>query len=45
MATPIIVQNVEVLDNPALFTSPFQFQITCECMAPGVKEGNSLDFI
>jgi len=24
--------NVQVLDNPAAFTSPFQFQITFECV-------------
>ena len=38
---PINVTNVEVLDNPSLFTNPFQFQITFECIPPGVKEGAS----
>jgi len=34
----INVENVEVLDNPASFLSPFRFLITFECVAPGIKE-------
>jgi hypothetical protein len=33
------ILNVEVLDNPTAFTNPFQFQITFESVAPGIKEG------
>lgn len=28
------VTNVEVLNNPAVFTNPFQFEICFECVAP-----------
>lgn len=35
----INVTNVEILDNPTKFTNPFQFEITFECLAPGVQEG------
>lgn len=28
------VTNVTVLDNPSLFTNPFQFEITFDCLAP-----------
>lgn len=34
----IQLQSVEVLDNPAPFTSEFKFRITFDCIAPGVKE-------
>eukprot|EP00486_Rosalina_sp_Unknown_P001980 CAMPEP_0201564698 /NCGR_PEP_ID=MMETSP0190_2-20130828/3222_1 /ASSEMBLY_ACC=CAM_ASM_000263 /TAXON_ID=37353 /ORGANISM="Rosalina sp." /LENGTH=257 /DNA_ID=CAMNT_0047981217 /DNA_START=89 /DNA_END=862 /DNA_ORIENTATION=+ len=34
----IQLQAVEVLDNPAPFTSEFKFRITFDCIAPGVKE-------
>ena len=34
----VSVLGVEVLDNPTRFTNPFQFQITFECVAPGIKE-------
>jgi hypothetical protein len=37
--TLINVTNVQVLDNPTKFTNPFQFEITFECLQPGVKEG------
>ncbi len=33
----INVTNVTVLENPAKFTAPFQFQITFDCAAPGIK--------
>ena len=36
------ILNVEVLDNPTKLTNPFQFQITFECRAPGIKEGELL---
>ena len=36
----INVENVEVLDNPSKFTTPFNFLITFECIAPGIKEGD-----
>lgn len=29
---------MQVLDNPTKFTNPFQFEITFECRAPGIKE-------
>ncbi|KAJ0042966.1 hypothetical protein Pint_18690 [Pistacia integerrima] len=28
------ITNVTVLDNPAPFSSPFQFEISYECVAP-----------
>ena len=28
----INVTNIVVLDNPAMFTSPFQFEVTFECL-------------
>lgn len=34
----INVTNVQVLDNPAKFSNPFQFEITFECVPPGIKE-------
>jgi histone chaperone ASF1 len=34
----ISVTNVEILNNPTKFTSPFQFEISFECISP-VKEG------
>jgi len=37
----INVTNVEILDNPTKFTNPFQFEITFECLPPGVQEGES----
>eukprot|EP00742_Colponemidia_sp_Colp-10_P011681 GILJ01013016.1.p1 GENE.GILJ01013016.1~~GILJ01013016.1.p1 ORF type:complete len:227 (+),score=28.42 GILJ01013016.1:70-681(+) len=30
----INVTNVSVLDNPSMFTSPFSFEISFECLAP-----------
>ncbi|XP_051127401.1 probable histone chaperone ASF1A [Andrographis paniculata] len=30
----VSITNVAVLDNPALFTSPLQFEISYECIAP-----------
>jgi histone chaperone ASF1 len=35
------ILNVEVLDNPAPFQNPFQFEITFECIAP-LEEGTLL---
>mmetsp|Transcript_35946 Transcript_35946/g.69824 ORF Transcript_35946/g.69824 Transcript_35946/m.69824 type:complete len:201 (+) Transcript_35946:104-706(+) len=32
------VTNVEVQNNPAKFTDAFSFQITFDCIAPGIKE-------
>ncbi|KAJ0099350.1 hypothetical protein Patl1_21393 [Pistacia atlantica] len=32
------ITNVTVLDNPAPFSSPFQFEISYECVAP-LKDG------
>jgi len=32
------LNNVQVLDNPATFTSDFKFLITFDCVDPGVKE-------
>lgn len=37
------ITNVTVLDNPAPFLSPFQFEISYECLTP-LKDGNSLCF-
>eukprot|EP01084_Bolivina_argentea_P071447 129892_1 len=34
----IQLQNVNVLNNPAKFTTNFKFQITFDCVAPGVQE-------
>jgi len=34
----INVTHVEVLDNPTRFTNPFQFEITFECLPPGIQE-------
>lgn len=28
------VTNVTVLDNPSMFTNPFQFEISYECLLP-----------
>jgi histone chaperone ASF1 len=36
--------NVQVLDNPTAFTSPFQFEITFECNAP-LQDGNKNNII
>ena len=36
----ISVTNVEILNNPAKFDEPFQFEISFECIAP-VKEGQT----
>src|ERR1700722_4573843 len=33
----INVTDVKVLDNPAPFSSPFQFEVTFECYPPGVQ--------
>lgn len=32
------LNNVQVLDNPAIFTSDFKFLITFDCVEPGLKE-------
>ncbi|KAL8472654.1 hypothetical protein ACS0TY_029750 [Phlomoides rotata] len=32
--TAVNITNVAVLDNPASFTSPFQFEISYECVTP-----------
>lgn len=32
------ISSIQVLDNPSLFTSQFQFEITFECIAP-LKHG------
>ena len=34
----IQLQGVNVLNNPAAFTDEFKFQITFDCVSPGVKE-------
>jgi len=34
----INVTDVQILDNPCAFSNPFQFEITFECVAPGVQE-------
>ena len=34
MMACVNVTNVVVLDNPARFTSPFQFEVSFECLAP-----------
>ena len=34
----IEIKQVNVLDNPSNFTSPFKFEITFDCLAPGVKD-------
>ena len=36
--TAINVTNVVVLNNPAPFTDPFEFEITFECYPPGLQE-------
>ena len=28
------ITNIQVLNNPARFTDPFQFEITFECISP-----------
>ena len=33
----IQVTNVKVLDNPSTFLNPFKFEITFDCLAPGIK--------
>ncbi|RVW33968.1 Histone chaperone ASF1B [Vitis vinifera] len=33
------ITNVAVLDNPASFLKPFQFEITYECLTPLADEG------
>lgn len=33
------ITNVTVLDNPAAFLNPFQFEISYECLTP-LKDGN-----
>ena len=33
------ITNVAVLDNPATFLNPFQFEISYECLTP-LKDGN-----
>ena len=38
MSEPISILNVDVLTNPSTFNQPFNFQITCQCKEPGVKE-------
>lgn len=35
------VLNVDVLNNPAKFTDPFQFEITFECLADNLENGIS----
>ena len=35
----VTVENVRILNNPARFSDNFQFEITFECIRPGVKEG------
>lgn len=32
------IKNIEVLDNPTKFTNPFQFEITFECLEPGISD-------
>jgi len=34
------ITNVAVLDNPAAFLNPFQFEISYECLTP-LKDGNN----
>jgi len=34
----VSISNIEVLDNPAKFTNPFQFEITFECLPPGITD-------
>lgn len=36
------ITNVTVLDNPAAFLNPFQFEISYECLTP-LKDGNLLE--
>ncbi|RUP44819.1 hypothetical protein BC936DRAFT_148972 [Jimgerdemannia flammicorona] len=35
------ITNIQVIDNPSLFSSPFQFEITFECIAE-LKDGECL---
>jgi len=37
-AMAITIQNIQVLNNPAKFTTPFKFQITFDCVSPGIEE-------
>ena len=32
----IEIKQVNVLDNPSGFTSPFKFEITFDCLSPGI---------
>jgi ASF1 like histone chaperone len=34
MACPVLITSVDVLDNPAKFTNPLQFEIQYECILP-----------
>lgn len=34
MMAVVSVLNVSILNNPAQFTSPYQFEITFECLEP-----------
>ena len=36
--TAVNITNVTVLDNPAAFLNPFQFEISYECLVP-LKDG------
>jgi ASF1 like histone chaperone len=38
MACPVLITSVDVLDNPARFTNPLQFEIQYECILP-LKDG------
>lgn len=40
----INITNVAVLDNPAPFVSPFQFEISYECLN-SLKDGKKLHFL
>ena len=37
----INITNINVLNNPALFQSPFAFEVTFECIVP-IKEGKKM---
>eukprot|EP00899_Mesostigma_viride_P022933 jgi/Mesvir1/3824/Mv19792-RA.1 len=35
---PVNITNVLVLDNPSMFTNPFQFEISYDCLSPLVED-------
>jgi len=40
----VTIQNINVLDNPSYFTSPFQFEIIFDCLQE-LEDGKLLFFV